>query len=57
MGAIRELGKQVEALGKQVPSAAAEIQQIRTILRKLIMKVGAQAPTQNDSARALPMGG
>lgn len=57
MGAIRDLGQQIEALGQKIPVLQAEVQQMRQILRKMVMKAGQSAPTQNQSASALPMGG
>lgn len=57
MGAIRDLGSQIDALSKQLPAAQGELQQMRSLIRKIILKAGAGAPNQNDSATKLPMGG
>lgn len=57
MDAVRDLGQQVESLGKQLPAAQQEVQQMRQILRRIIIKAGQTAPTQNASAGLLPMGG
>jgi hypothetical protein len=56
MQAIRDLGRQIEALGKQLPTAQAEVQQLRQVLKRLIIKAGQIAPKETASARAVPGG-
>lgn len=56
MGAIRDLGANVESLSALVPSLDPEVQQIRQILRRMVMKAGQAAPQQTSGADMLPMG-
>lgn len=57
MGMIRDAGQKIEEIAQTFPAAQAEIQQLRQILRRLVIKAGQMGPTQNASADALPMGG
>lgn len=56
MGALRDLGRQVEAIGKQLPTAQAEMQQLRQILKRLVIKAGQSAPKATPSAQRVPGG-
>lgn len=55
MGKIRDLGQQASALGSAIPALQPEAQQIQQIIRRMVLKAGQAAPTQTDSASALPM--
>lgn len=55
MGQIRDLGTTAAAIGSSVPALQPEVQQITAIIRRMIIKAGQSAPTQTDSATALPM--
>ncbi len=57
MGKIRDLGQQFEDLGSQVPSLSSEVQQIKQILKRMVVKAAQQAPQQTASSSALPSGG
>ena len=56
MGQIRDLGQLAQKLGQTVPPLQEEAQQIQQIIRRMIIKAGQAAPTQTDSATALPTG-
>lgn len=55
MGQIRDLGTAASALGQAIPALQPEVQQIQQAIRRMIIKAGQTAPTQTDSAAALPM--
>lgn len=55
MGKIRDLGQAASALGAAIPALQPEAQQIQSIIRRMVLKAGQSAPTQTDSASALPM--
>lgn len=55
MGQIRDLAGQVDDLGGQYPSLAQEAQQIRALLRQMIIKAAQQAPTATPSGQAVPI--
>lgn len=57
MGKIRDLGSKVDELGQALPALGPEIQQMRAILKRMIVKAGSGAPGQTASATQLPMGG
>ena len=54
MGQIRQLSQQVDAIGQQIPAMASEVQQIRAVLKRMIVKAAQQAPQQTESSQALP---
>ncbi len=54
---IREIDGNVQALAQQTPALAQEAQQIRQILKRMIVKTAGAAPTQTASAEAVPMAG
>lgn len=56
MGAIRDLGQMAQKIGMTIPPLQPEAQQIQAIIRRMIIKAGQAAPTQTDSATALPTG-
>ena len=57
MGKLRDLGGSLQDLGKSNPSFAPEVQQMQQILKRLIVKAGAQGPQQTPSADQVPGGG
>ena len=57
MGEIRDLGQKAEALGGKYPSLAPEVQQLKQILKRMVVKAAQQAPQQTVSSQDLPMGG
>lgn len=57
MGQIRELGGQVDQLAQQYPAVVQEAQQIRAILRQMIIKSAQQAQTATPSSEAVPVAG
>lgn len=54
MGKFRDLGQQVDAIGEQYPSLAAEVKQLNLILKRMIVKAAQQAPQQTASSANLP---
>lgn len=57
IGQIRNLGSQADQLGQAFPPLQQEIQQIRAIIKRMIVKAGQGGSGQNASAEQLPMGG
>ena len=57
MAQLRQIGQQVEQLGSSLPALAPEVQQLRQLLKRMIMKAGQSSPTSSGSADALPTGG
>jgi hypothetical protein len=55
MGQIRDLGTTAAAIASSTPALQPEVQQITAIIKRMIVKAGQSAPTQTDSASALPM--
>lgn len=56
MGDIRTLGQGAAALGEKMPALQDEVQQMMMIIKRMVIKAGQAAPTQTDSASALPTG-
>jgi len=54
---IRQVGQSVDDLGSAHPELSQEIQQIKSILRQMILKSAQAASLQTASAEALPMAG
>lgn len=55
MGKIRDVGQGLQEIGATVPGLQPEVQQMQALIRRMIIKAGQAAPTQTDSASALPM--
>ena len=56
MGKIRELGSTVDEMGSGFPALAPEVQQLKQIFKRMIVKAAQQAPQQTKSSQALPGG-
>jgi multidrug resistance efflux pump len=54
--AIRELQQKADALAKQLPSVQAEVQQMKQIFQRMVIKAGQMAPNASPSEAALPGG-
>ena len=57
MGKIRQVATSVDDLGSSNPALAPEIQQIKVVLRQMIIKAAQAASAQSPSGEAVPMGG
>ena len=56
-GQIRQVAQQLDQLAQNEPTAAPIVQQIKQLLRQVIVQKAATAQQNNPSAQALPMGG
>lgn len=54
---IRDLGQQVDTIGSAFPQVAPEAQQIKTLLKAILVKAAQVAPAQTASGMAVPGGG
>jgi len=57
MGKIRQVATSVDDLGASNPALAQEVQQIKLILRQMIIKAASAASVQTPSGQAVPMAG
>jgi hypothetical protein len=57
MEKIRALDQAAQALGAALPTVQQEVQQIRQIVKRMVIKAGQMMPASTGSAEALPMGG
>lgn len=57
MGSIRDIDQQVQALTADFPTLAQPAQQIRTLLKQMVVQAAQQAPQQTASGAAVPGGG
>ena len=57
MGQIRDVVAQVDQISATYPALAQDAQQVRSLLKGMIVKAAQQAPTQSDSSSAVPMAG
>ena len=54
MGQIRDVTSQIDTIGQTFPALAQETQQIRLLLKAMIVKAAKQVPAQDLSAEAPP---
>lgn len=54
MGQIRTFGQQLEQFGQTMPALAPEVQQMRQILKRMVVKAAQSAPQQTASSQNLP---
>lgn len=57
MGDIRQLSSLADGLGTKQPALAPEVQQLKNILRQMIIKAASAASVQTPSGQAVPMAG
>lgn len=57
MGKIRQVASSVDELGASQPALAPEIQQIKAIIRQMIIKSASAASVQTPSGQAVPTAG
>lgn len=57
MGQIRDVGQMVDALAADFPTLAPDVQQVKQLLKQMVVKAAQQAPTQTASGAAVPGGG
>lgn len=55
-GQIRDIGQMVDAVATDFPNAATEAGQVKALLKQIIVKAAAQAPTTTASGSAVPSG-
>ena len=55
-GQVRDIGTMVEAVAADFPNAAQEANQIKGLLKQIIVKAAQQAPEQTASGSAVPTG-
>jgi len=56
-GQVRDLGGQVDQIAASNPSLQQEAQQVKAILRQMILKAAQTAPMQTMSSEAVPTAG
>lgn len=54
MGQIRDFSQKLDEMGGSMPSMAQEVQQIKSILKRMVVKAAQQAPQQTASSQGLP---
>lgn len=57
MGQIRDVDQMVQAMAGDFPHLGSDVNQIRQILKRMIIQSAAQAPAQSASGMAVPTGG
>ncbi len=57
MGAIRELSEDVKLIAEQFPATASTAEQIKQLLKQMIIEMAPEAPAQTGSSIAVPGGG
>ena len=57
MGAIRELSEDVKLIAEQFPTTASTAEQIKQLLKQMIIEMAPEAPAQTGSSLAVPGGG
>ncbi len=57
MGKIRAVATSVDDLGASNPALAPQVQQIKSILRQMIIQAASAASAQTPSGQAVPMAG
>ena len=57
IGQIRQISQSIDSLSSMNPAFGPGVQQIKTILRQMIVSAAHQASMQTASSEAVPMGG
>lgn len=57
MGQIRDLDQSAQAIEADFPQLAPHVQQLKQILKRMVIDVASAAPQQTMSSAAVPMGG
>lgn len=57
MGQIRDIGQSIDALASDFPTLAPDVQQVKQLLKQMVVKAAQQAPAQTASGMAVPGGG